>query len=109
MMTFRVSKSVARTVPLTDRCIVAVGKWLRQRSDGGGSLWAVPTRTHWCERCSLATATSPRTHYAEQPQFVPCGRIPRGRSRRRGAETNAAIDVIGRLSSTFPTIAPRSS
>ncbi len=41
MVTFRVSKTVARTVPLTDRCIVALGKWLRQRGDGGGSLWGV--------------------------------------------------------------------
>jgi integrase len=41
MITFRVSKTVARTVPLTDRCIVALGKWLRERGDGGGSLWGV--------------------------------------------------------------------
>ena len=41
MVTFRVSKTVASTVPLTDRCIVALGKWLRQRGDGGGSLWGV--------------------------------------------------------------------
>jgi integrase/recombinase XerD len=41
LVTFRVSKTVARTVPLTDRCIVALGKWLRERGDGGGSLWGV--------------------------------------------------------------------
>jgi integrase/recombinase XerC len=41
MVTFRVSKPVARTVPLTDRGIVALDKWLRQRGDGGGSLWGV--------------------------------------------------------------------
>jgi integrase len=41
MVTFRVSKTVARTVPLTDRSIGALGKWLRQRGERGGSLWGV--------------------------------------------------------------------
>lgn len=38
---FPVSKTVARTVPLTDRAVVAVGRWLRQRGIGSGSLWSV--------------------------------------------------------------------
>ena len=28
-------------MPLTDRCVVALGRWLRQRGTGSGSLWSV--------------------------------------------------------------------
>jgi integrase len=38
---FPVSKSLVRTVPMTDRCVSAVARWLRQRGVGGGSLWSV--------------------------------------------------------------------
>lgn len=38
---FPVSKTVIRTVPLTDRAVVALGRWLRQRGTGPGSLWSV--------------------------------------------------------------------
>ena len=35
------SKTVVRTVPLTDRAVVALGRWLRLRGVGSGSLWSV--------------------------------------------------------------------
>ena len=38
---FPVSKTVIRTVPLTDRAVVALGRWLRERGTGSGSLWSV--------------------------------------------------------------------
>ena len=38
---FPVSKSMVRTVPLTDRAVVALTHWGRQRGTGGGSLWSV--------------------------------------------------------------------
>jgi integrase len=38
---FPVSKTVIRTVPLTDRAVVALGRWLRERGTGAGSLWSV--------------------------------------------------------------------
>ena len=38
---FPVSKTVIRTVPLTDRAVVALGRWLRERGTGAGSLWRV--------------------------------------------------------------------
>lgn len=37
---FPVSKSMIRTVPLSDRCVTALGRWLRYRGMGGGSLWS---------------------------------------------------------------------
>jgi integrase len=40
VLTIRVSKTRARRVPLTDRAIVALGRWLRQRGTGAGSLWS---------------------------------------------------------------------
>jgi integrase len=40
-VTFPVSKSRPRTVPLTDRAVVALGRWLRERGTGSGSLWSV--------------------------------------------------------------------
>jgi integrase/recombinase XerC len=39
MITFRISKSRARTVSLSDRCVAALGRWLRQRGVGQGNLW----------------------------------------------------------------------
>ena len=41
MVRFPVSKSMARTVPLSERSIAALGKWLRERGGAPGSLWAV--------------------------------------------------------------------
>ena len=41
LITFRISKTRARTVPLSDRAIVAIGRWLRQRGVGSGSVWSV--------------------------------------------------------------------
>ncbi len=38
---FRESKTKPRTVPLTDRAVVALGRWLRARGTASGSLWAV--------------------------------------------------------------------
>jgi integrase len=40
-VTFRVSKSRPRTVPLSDRAVLTLGKWLRKRGTGSGSLWSV--------------------------------------------------------------------
>ena len=41
MITYRVSKTTARTVPLSDRAIAALGRWLKYRGVGQGSLWSV--------------------------------------------------------------------
>ena len=41
MITFRVSESRARTVPLTDRAVVAIHRWMKQRGVGPGPLWGV--------------------------------------------------------------------
>jgi integrase len=41
MVRFPVSKSMPRTVPLSERSIAALGHWMRQRGDAPGSLWAV--------------------------------------------------------------------
>jgi integrase len=41
VVTFRESKSRPRTVPLTERAIVALTRWLRVRGVGSGSLWSV--------------------------------------------------------------------
>ena len=38
---FRESKTKPRTVPLTDRAVVALRRWLRRRGTGAGSLWSV--------------------------------------------------------------------
>ena len=38
---FRESKTKPRSVPLSDRAVVAVGRWLRRRGTASGSLWAV--------------------------------------------------------------------
>lgn len=38
---YPVSKSMPRTVPLTDRAVVALGRWLRERGSGPGSVWSV--------------------------------------------------------------------
>ena len=38
---FPVSKSMVGTVPLTDRAVLNLQRWLRQRGVGGGSLWNV--------------------------------------------------------------------
>jgi integrase/recombinase XerC len=38
---FPVPKSMVRTVPLTDRAVVAMHRWARQRGVGSGSLWSV--------------------------------------------------------------------
>lgn len=38
---FPQSKTTIRTVPLTDRAVVTLGRWLRERGTGSGSLWAV--------------------------------------------------------------------
>lgn len=40
VLRLRVSKSRARTVPLDDRAVVALGRWMRQRGVGSGSLWS---------------------------------------------------------------------
>jgi integrase/recombinase XerC len=41
MITFRISKTTARTVPLSERAIGALSRWLRYRGTGPGSLWSV--------------------------------------------------------------------
>jgi integrase len=41
MIRFPVSKSMARTVPLSERSIAALGRWMRERGGGPGSLWGV--------------------------------------------------------------------
>jgi integrase len=38
-ITFRVSKTRARTVPMSDRLIVAMTRWCRQRGTAKGNLW----------------------------------------------------------------------
>jgi len=40
-VTFRVSKTKPRTVPLTDRAVIALGRYLRVRVDHTASLWCV--------------------------------------------------------------------
>ena len=39
VVNIRVSKSRARSVPLSDRCVVALARWLRQRGVASGRLW----------------------------------------------------------------------
>jgi integrase len=41
LVTFRESKSRPRTLPINDRTVVALSKWLRKRGTGPGSLWSV--------------------------------------------------------------------
>ena len=57
----RISKTQARTVPLTDRAVVAVGKWIRRRGTASGNLWAVQDpyslMTAVCRRHSDGTVT----------------------------------------------------
>ena len=38
---FPISKTRARTVPLTDRAVIALAKWLRQRGTKAGTIWDV--------------------------------------------------------------------
>lgn len=38
-VTLRTSKTRARTIPISDRTIVAIGKWLRYRGVGKGNIW----------------------------------------------------------------------
>lgn len=40
-VTFPISKTTARTVPLTDRAVAALARYLRVRGTGRGSLWSV--------------------------------------------------------------------
>lgn len=40
VLRIRISKTRARSVPLSDRAVVALGKWLRQRGVSPGSLWS---------------------------------------------------------------------
>lgn len=42
VITFVESKSKPRIVPLSDRAVVALGRWLRRRGTGAGSLWSSP-------------------------------------------------------------------
>ena len=42
MVTFRESKSRPRTVPLSDRAVTALARWLQYRGVGSGSLWSCP-------------------------------------------------------------------
>jgi site-specific recombinase XerD len=44
LVTFRISKTRARTVPLSDQTLVAVTRWMRERGVGPGSLWSSPRR-----------------------------------------------------------------
>lgn len=41
VITIRQSKSMPRTVALSDRSVLALARWMRQRGVGGGSLWSV--------------------------------------------------------------------
>jgi integrase len=42
VITFPKSKSRPRIVPLSDRAVVALGRWLRRRGIGAGGLWSSP-------------------------------------------------------------------
>ena len=91
MVTFRVSKTVARTVPLTDRCIVALGKWLR--ATGRRRRVAVGRR-----RPVLAGAGGARSLLRLHPALTtPSSRrsCPAGRDQR--AVDRASLRMAGRV------------
>jgi Phage integrase family/Phage integrase, N-terminal SAM-like domain len=89
MVTFRVSKTVARTVPLTIVASSLSASGCGNGATAAGRCGVSPIRTRWCGRCSIATPSSPRTHYAEQPPFAPCGWG--SASRRSSASSGGAV------------------
>ncbi len=57
MVTFRVSKTVARTVPLTDRASSLSASGCANAATAAGRCGVLPIRTRWFGRCSIATPT----------------------------------------------------
>jgi integrase len=62
VVTLTVSKTRPRIVPLTDRAVLAVTRWLRQRGVGHGSLWnstdPYTVITNAMKRCSDGKITA---------------------------------------------------
>jgi integrase len=87
---FPVSKTVARTVPLTDRAHLALSRWLRRRGTGPGSMWSVSDPYALVRQVVRRDSRGTLTPHSVRRYFT-CSWLSRG-----GSETSLMVWPGGR-------------